>query len=487
MEHPVGLLGLLLVRPRRVLRRRASTRRPCSPASYDVPFLWTLPVAALVAAVLGVALGAVVFRVRSVRGELFALLTLAVTFVLAHDRAQHADRRRPRRLPDRGARCRALGADARRAPSTCWRSRSRSSTLLAALARSGRRGSALGLFAIHDDEDAAEVMGVPTYRYKLVAFGISCALAGVAGGIHALFVSYVTVERDVHDHGAADGRADERARRHAALGGTGARRDGDHAAALRVHGRRPCGRRQGGDRRDPDRGDPVHARRHPRLRRSRSGLRFAPVRPPIDCRARAAAARHAAPRGRTAAPATVLLARRAACASRSRACRRSTASTSTCARGEILGLLGPNGSGQVDVHQRRQRPLPRRRRAAIVFDGRELARRPAHRIAARRHRAHVPDPAAVRAPDACSTTSRSPRCSAARRSTSAARAHEALHAGSQFTGLARTRRRAARRAQPAPAQVPRARARARVAAAPGAARRGAVGLTPSEIDERGRR
>jgi branched-chain amino acid transport system permease protein len=50
----------------------------------------------------------------------------------------------------------------------------------------------IGLFAIHDDEDAAEVMGVPTYRYKLAAFGISCALAGVAGGIQALFVSYVT-------------------------------------------------------------------------------------------------------------------------------------------------------------------------------------------------------------------------------------------------------------------------------------------------------
>jgi branched-chain amino acid transport system permease protein len=49
-----------------------------------------------------------------------------------------------------------------------------------------------GLFAIHDDEDAAEVMGVPTYRYKLIALAISCALAGVAGGIHAMFLSYVT-------------------------------------------------------------------------------------------------------------------------------------------------------------------------------------------------------------------------------------------------------------------------------------------------------
>jgi branched-chain amino acid transport system permease protein len=51
----------------------------------------------------------------------------------------------------------------------------------------------IGLFAIHDDEDVAEVMGVPTYRYKLLAFGISCAFAGLAGGIHALFITYVTV------------------------------------------------------------------------------------------------------------------------------------------------------------------------------------------------------------------------------------------------------------------------------------------------------
>src|SRR5439155_1710907 len=42
-------------------------------------------------------------------------------------------------------------------------------------------------------EDVAAVLGVPTYRYKLAALAISCALAGVAGGIHALFVSYVTV------------------------------------------------------------------------------------------------------------------------------------------------------------------------------------------------------------------------------------------------------------------------------------------------------
>ena len=50
---------------------------------WDWPFLATLPFAALVAAVFGVALGAVVFRVKRLRGELFALLTLAITFVVA--------------------------------------------------------------------------------------------------------------------------------------------------------------------------------------------------------------------------------------------------------------------------------------------------------------------------------------------------------------------------------------------------------------------
>jgi branched-chain amino acid transport system permease protein len=51
----------------------------------------------------------------------------------------------------------------------------------------------MGLSAIHDDEDVAEVMGVPTYGYKLLALALSSGLAGLAGGIHALFVQYVTV------------------------------------------------------------------------------------------------------------------------------------------------------------------------------------------------------------------------------------------------------------------------------------------------------
>jgi branched-chain amino acid transport system permease protein len=159
-------------------------------ARFEWPFLWTLPVAAAVAALLGTALGAVVFRVRSVRGELFALLTLAITFVVGTIVGN---------TPIDGGQ----GVSLTSVPvphlgptqsSTFYLLALAAAALTLVVARTiffSRFGA--GLLAIHDDEDAAEVMGVPTYRYKLVALAISCALAGVAGGIHALFLSYVTV------------------------------------------------------------------------------------------------------------------------------------------------------------------------------------------------------------------------------------------------------------------------------------------------------
>jgi branched-chain amino acid transport system permease protein len=151
-------------------------------------FLWTLPLAALAATLLGVALGAIVFRVRALRGELFALLTLAITFVLATIALNAVDGgpgimvtvELPRIAPTAPGVIYLMMLAA--AALTLW---------TAYAMYHSRFGT--GLFAIHDDEDVAEVMGVPTYRFKLAAFAISCALAGLAGGIHAIFVSYVTV------------------------------------------------------------------------------------------------------------------------------------------------------------------------------------------------------------------------------------------------------------------------------------------------------
>ena len=154
-----------------------------------MPFLWTLPAAALVAALLGLVLGAIVFRVRRLRGELFALVTLAVTFVVGTIVLN---------TPIDGGPGVYLSA----VPIPSIGPSAASSFYLLALTLAivtllaarwiyaAKLGT--GLFAIRDDEDVAEVMGVPTFRCKMIALGVSCALAGAAGGIQALFVSYVT-------------------------------------------------------------------------------------------------------------------------------------------------------------------------------------------------------------------------------------------------------------------------------------------------------
>jgi branched-chain amino acid transport system permease protein len=156
---------------------------------WNWPFIVTLPFAALLPALLGLFIGFVVFRVKAVRGELFALLTLAVTFVVATIILNTPIDGGP------GVYLNAVQVPAiAPTPSSSLYLMMLASAVLTMAAAYVVYASKLGtgLFAIHDDEDVAEVMGVPTFRYKLAAFALSCALAGLAGGIHALFVSYVT-------------------------------------------------------------------------------------------------------------------------------------------------------------------------------------------------------------------------------------------------------------------------------------------------------
>jgi len=158
-------------------------------SQFDVPFLWTLPAAAFFAALFGVVLGVVSFRVKAVRGELFALLTLAATFVVATIVLN---------TPIDGGQGVYLSAvpmpEFGPSPSGTFYLLALAAAVvtvvIALLVYYARFGT--GLFAIHDDEDVAEVMGVPTFKYKVAAFALSCALAGVVGGIQAMFVSYVT-------------------------------------------------------------------------------------------------------------------------------------------------------------------------------------------------------------------------------------------------------------------------------------------------------
>ncbi len=155
----------------------------------DMPFLWTLPFAAIIPALAGAFMGAVAFRVRSVRAELFSLLTLAMTFVVATIILNTPIDGGPGvymssvAVPEIGP-----------GPSGTFYLLAllvaAITLIVAVMVFYSRLGT--GLFAIHDDEDVAEVMGVPTYRYKLVALALSSGFAGLVGGVHALFISYVT-------------------------------------------------------------------------------------------------------------------------------------------------------------------------------------------------------------------------------------------------------------------------------------------------------
>jgi branched-chain amino acid transport system permease protein len=361
---------------------------------YDVPFLWTLPVAAAVAALLGIALGAVAFRVRRVRGELFALLTLAVTFVVATVIAN---------TPIDGGPGVYLSA----VPLPALAPTPTGSFYLIALAVAvltvaiayvvAKSSMGLALFAIHDDEDAAEVVGVPTYRLKLAALALSCALAGVAGGIQALFVSYVTVG------GTFSITVPLTVVLMSALGGTRhwagpaigalaitallyAFTAGDHAIAGKaafgailiavilfmpdgVLGRR-------------------FARRAPRVA---GGTSSAAEAAPASGGQAAASLREAAPGSAVRAKRDPPIARASRNERESMLRIRALSKAFTGVKaldgvdldvsaGEIVGLLGPNGSGKstlinvVSGHLRADG-------GSIVFEGRELADVPAHRIA----------------------------------------------------------------------------------------------------------
>lgn len=157
-----------------------------------MPFLLTIPFAGILSALLGLFVGLVVFRLRRLQGELFALLTLAIDFVIASIIRNVA-------FIDGGYGISVRSVDYPEFLGTFPEMRYRMGLLIAFLTVfaaymvfSSRLGR--GLAAIHDDEAVAEGLGVPTFRFKMIAFGLSAFFAGLAGGLHTIQISYVEVE-----------------------------------------------------------------------------------------------------------------------------------------------------------------------------------------------------------------------------------------------------------------------------------------------------
>lgn len=158
---------------------------------HQVNFYVTLACAAALCAVLALVVGGLAFRLRSLRGEIFALLTLAVPFILsalAHlssaiDGGQGIIVTVPPFPAGLGlfqdylyliSLVVAVGA--------VW---------TAYAIQHSRFGWALA--AIRDAEDVAEGLGVATFRYKMLAIVVSGVIGGVGGGIFALQIGFVAV------------------------------------------------------------------------------------------------------------------------------------------------------------------------------------------------------------------------------------------------------------------------------------------------------
>lgn len=155
-------------------------------------YLATLPVAGALGGLLAIGLGALAFRLRSLRGEIFALLTLAVPFILASfirtNPAIDGGQGVVVPVPDAPE---VLGG---------FQELLFALNVLVGLGalfvawwmQHSRAGWAL--FAIHDAEDVAEGLGVPTFRYKMLAIALTGIIGGLGGSLLALQIGFVTVE-----------------------------------------------------------------------------------------------------------------------------------------------------------------------------------------------------------------------------------------------------------------------------------------------------
>jgi branched-chain amino acid transport system permease protein len=144
------------------------------------------------ALVLALFIGTIAFRLRSLRGEIFALLTLAIPFILSAIA----------RVTDAIDGGQGIILPVPAYPELLGPFQqfifllSGAVAVLALVAAYVMQRTRYGwaLFAIHDAEDVAEGLGVPTFRHKMIAIGVNGLLAGLSGAVNALQVGFVSPE-----------------------------------------------------------------------------------------------------------------------------------------------------------------------------------------------------------------------------------------------------------------------------------------------------
>ncbi|TDP91915.1 branched-chain amino acid ABC transporter permease [Labedaea rhizosphaerae] len=162
-----------------------------------IPYLWTLPLAMVVTMFFGVVLGTPTLRLR---GDYLAIVTLGfgeIVRLLAtlmpplKGNVGFQDVGHP---PGTKADGGALFANTNGTP---WYMLTIGIILIVLLLVGNLERSRVGRawVAIREDEDAAEMMGVPVFKFKLWAFAIGAAIGGLSGSLFAGQVSFVNNQK----------------------------------------------------------------------------------------------------------------------------------------------------------------------------------------------------------------------------------------------------------------------------------------------------
>jgi len=151
-----------------------------------LPFWIDVPAAALVAGVVGALLGIPCLRVRD---DFLAITTMGINFVVEAVFLY---------IPFFGG---AMGIGGINLPGWFGREMTKAEYFFLILIvlfflllldrRLGRSWVGLAWASIREDEQAAEAMGVDVVRFKVLAFVLGSAIAGLAGGFYAHFLTFI--------------------------------------------------------------------------------------------------------------------------------------------------------------------------------------------------------------------------------------------------------------------------------------------------------
>lgn len=162
-----------------------------------IPYLWTLPLAIVVAMCIGVILGIPTLRLR---GDYLAIVTLGfgeiirILATLIPAMKGQVGFQNVGRPPGMGEDGVPVFANSNGTP---WYWLTLTILIIVLFLAGNLERSRVGRswIAIREDEDAAETMGVPTFKYKVWAFALGAGVGGLSGALFAGQVGFVNNQK----------------------------------------------------------------------------------------------------------------------------------------------------------------------------------------------------------------------------------------------------------------------------------------------------